>query len=309
MQTFHFILEWQFWKSALEIFILAAGIYYVLKFLRGTRGASVLMGLALLLLTLTLATRLLRLDTINWILSWFFGFFAIALLIIFQPELRRVLAELGSRQFFTSGRRGREVIDTVAVTAEALASRRLGGLIAFEGSIGFRGIVESGTPMDSQVSSELLMTIFAPNTPLHDGGVVIRGDRIAAAGCIFPLSEKRGLDAELGTRHRAALGLTEETDAVVVVVSEESGTISVAHRGELRRRLDRAELCNLLERLLLYRQSSAARWLESSRRWFGLAEEKNEAGQSAPRKDAASSSLPSPAPSDNRAAEKVEQQT
>jgi diadenylate cyclase len=306
MQTFHFILEWQFWKSALEVFILAAGIYYVLKFLRGTRGASVLMGLALLLLTLTLVTRLLRLDTINWILSWFFGFFAIALLIIFQPELRRVLAELGSRQFFTSGRRGREVIDTVGATAESLASRRLGGLIAFEGSIGFRGIVESGTPMDSHVSSELLMTIFAPNTPLHDGGVVIRGDRIAAAACIFPLSEKRGLEAELGTRHRAALGLTEETDAVVVVVSEESGTISVAHRGELQRGLDRAELCNLLERLLLYRQSSAARWFDKSRRWFGLAEEKPAVEKTEPSRGAATNAPPSIQRSDRHLAEKVE---
>jgi diadenylate cyclase len=275
---FNFIFEWRFWKSALEILILAAGIYYVLKFLRGTRGAAVLMGLAVLLVTLTLTTRLLGLDTINWILSWFFGFFAIALLVIFQPELRRVLAELGSSQFFNSGRRGREVIDTVCVAAESLSSKRWGALIAFEGSIGFRGIVESGTPMDSLVSPELLATIFAPNTPLHDGAVVIRGDRIAAAGCILPLSERRGLDAELGTRHRAALGLTEETDAVVVVVSEETGTISVAHRGVLHRRLDRAALREKLEHWLLPRRSATAAWVEKSRFWLGRFEEGARAG-------------------------------
>jgi diadenylate cyclase len=269
----HFFVERQFWKSALEILILAAGIYYVLKFLRGTRGASVLMGLAVLLVTLTLATRLLGLDTISWILSWFFGFFAIALIIIFQPELRRVLAELGSRQFFSSGQRGREVIDAVSATAEALSSRRLGALIAFEGSIGFRGIVESGTLIDGKVSPALLLTIFSENSPLHDGGVVIRGERVAAAACIFPLSERRGLDAELGTRHRAALGLTEETDAIVVVVSEETGAISVAHRGTLRRGLDRARLGEALEQLLLRRPSTTQRWLERSRRWLGVSGE------------------------------------
>jgi len=306
---FNFIVEWQFWKSVLEIFILAAGIYYVLKFLRGTRGAAVLMGLAVLLVTLTLVTRLLGLDAINWILSWFFGFFAVALLIIFQPELRRVLAELGSRQFFTSGRRGREVIDTVSTAAESLSVKRLGALIVFEGSIGFRGIVESGVAMDSQVSAELLLTIFAPNTPLHDGGVVIRGDRIAAAACIFPLSERRGLDTELGTRHRAALGLTEETDAVVLVVSEETGTISVAHRGELRRGLERAELCDLLERLLLYRQSSATRLLETSRRWMGLSDEKHASEKTPPKNIEAKNSPHPTAPANGQVAEKAGQKT
>ncbi len=306
---FNFIVEWQFWKSVLEIFILAAGIYYVLKFLRGTRGAAVLMGLAVLLVTLTLVTRLLGLDAINWILSWFFGFFAVALLIIFQPELRRVLAELGSRQFFTSGRRGREVIDTVSTAAESLSVKRLGALIVFEGSIGFRGIVESGVAMDSQVSAELLLTIFAPNTPLHDGGVVIRGDRIAAAACIFPLSERRGLDTELGTRHRAALGLTEETDAVVLVVSEETGTISVAHRGELRRGLRQVELCGLLERLLLYRKSSAERWIESSRKWLGLSEEKNSA-EKTKSSDTDTTSAPRELPSESgQVAEKAGQKS
>jgi diadenylate cyclase len=248
---FNFATEIHFWKAALEIGILAVIIYYVLVFLRGTRGAAVLTGLAVLLISLTLLTRLLGLDTISWLLSWFFGFFAIALLVIFQPEFRRVLAELGSHQLFASPTRGREVIENISAAAQTLAERRIGALIAIEGSIGFRGIEERGVEMDCRVTSETLTTIFFPNTPLHDGAAVIRGDRIVAAACIFPLSEQRGLDFELGTRHRAALGLTEETDAVVVVVSEETGTISVAHRGMLRRGLSRAALSQTLENLLL----------------------------------------------------------
>jgi diadenylate cyclase len=214
----------------------------------------------------------LELNTLSWILSWFFGFFAIALLVIFQPELRRGLAELGSRPFFYSPIRAREVIDILCATAQSLSEKRIGALIAIEGAIGFRGIVERGVEMDCKVAVETLTTVFHPSTPLHDGCVVIRGDRIASAACIFPLSERRGLDMELGTRHRAALGLTEETDAVVIIVSEETGRISVAHRAMFQRDLTAATLGKTLDELMLPSQMGASKWGAAIRRWLGLAE-------------------------------------
>jgi diadenylate cyclase len=227
-----------YWKPVFEIGLLAAFFYYMFLLFRGTRGAAVLTGFIIVLLFIVAVTQLFQLDVISWILSRFLTFLAIAVLVIFQPELRRALAEVGSRQFFSSPRQSAEMIDVLVETARSLSQKRCGGLMAVEREIGFRGVSETGVMIDAKATPELLTTIFFPNTPLHDGGVVLRGDQIVAAACVFPLTQRKGLSASTGMRHRAAMGLTEDTDAVVVVVSEETGEISVAHRGHLVQGLD-----------------------------------------------------------------------
>src|SRR5580698_10626838 len=227
-----------YWKPVFEIALLAAFIYYMFLLFRGTRGAAVLTGFVIVLLVIVGLTQLFQLDVISWILGRFFTFLAIAVLVIFQPELRRALAEVGSRQLFSSPKQRGEMIDVLVETARSLSQKRCGGLMAVEREIGFRGVSDTGVPIGAKATPELLTTIFFPNTPLHDGGVVLRGDQIVAAACVFPLTQRKGLSASTGMRHRAAMGLTEDTDAVVVVVSEETGEISVAHRGHLVQGLD-----------------------------------------------------------------------
>lgn len=227
-----------YWKPVFEIALLAAFFYYTFLLFRGTRGAAVLTGFVILLLGLVGVTQIFQLDVINWILSRFLTFLALAVLVIFQPELRRALAELGSRQLFTGSTQRGEMIDVLVETARSLSQKRCGGLMAIEREIGFRGVADTGVPIGAKATPELLTTIFFPNTPLHDGGVVIRGDQIVSAACVFPLTQRQSLSASTGMRHRAAMGLTEDSDAVVVVVSEETGEISVAHRGHLVQGLD-----------------------------------------------------------------------
>jgi diadenylate cyclase len=239
-----------YWKAGFEILLLAAVIYYFLLLFRGTRGAAVLTGFIIVLLGITGLTQLFHLDVINWILSRFLAFLAIAVLVIFQPELRRALAQLGSQNPFTSPRLRIELADVLSETAKALAQKRCGALMAVEREIGFRGVAETGIVVDAKATPELLTTIFFENTPLHDGGVVLRGDRIVAAACVFPLTQQQGLSTQLGMRHRAAIGLSEETDAVIVVVSEETADISVAVGGRLQRGLDQDALREYLSKTL-----------------------------------------------------------
>lgn len=246
-------IPWPDLSGVLEIGILTVVFYYVLLFFHGTRGAQVLSGLVLLYLALMVMTYFFRLDALNWILQRFTVYLAIALLVIFQPEIRRALAELGRRQMFASPAADRSLVDVIVKSVVMLADQKIGALIAVEREGGTRPIQESGVHMDSAVSPELLGSIFYPHTPLHDGGVLIRDNRVVAAGCMFPLSQREGLGKELGTRHRAALGLSEEADAIVVVVSEETGTISVAYRGRLRRGLDEEHLTRLLSAALVRR--------------------------------------------------------
>ena len=239
-----------YWKPAFEIALLAAFFYYVFLLFRGTRGAAVLTGFVIVLLSITALTQIFQLDVISWILSRFLTFLAIAVLVIFQPELRRALADLGSRQFFTGLKQRGEMIDVLVETARSLSQKHCGGLMAVEREIGFRGVADTGVPIGAKATPELLTTIFFPNTPLHDGGVVLRGDQIVAAACVFPLTQRQGLSASTGMRHRAAMGLTEDSDAVVVVVSEETGEISVAHRGHLVQGLDADGLRSFLSTTL-----------------------------------------------------------
>ncbi len=238
-------------NGLIEILVLAVLLYYIFLFFQGSRGAQVLSGLVMVFVGLLVLTNALKLDTLNWLLQRFTVYLAVALLIIFQPEIRRALAQLGRRHVFGNSVSERSLIDALVKSVMQLAEGKIGALIAIEREVGTVPVQETGTPIDGTVTPELLQTIFYPNTILHDGGVVIRGDRVVAAGCVFPLSQKAELSKSLGTRHRAAIGLTEESDALVVVVSEETGSISVAYRGRLRSGLDAERLERFLCSVLL----------------------------------------------------------
>jgi diadenylate cyclase len=251
------------WRPALEILILAVVIYFTSRFLRGTRGWPVVIGFVVLFLALALVTTILDLQVLRWLLTTFSAFFAVAVLIIFQPELRRLLAELGNLPFFASASEQRESIEVVIQTVERLAEVKIGALIAIEQSIQLHEAVESGVPVDCDATPEMLETIFFPNNAIHDGGVILKGDRIAYAACIFPLTQRQDLNKSLGTRHRAAIGLSEETDAVVVVVSEETGMISHAYKGQLVRGVSLEELRAFLTSVLVQpaKSRNAVEWL------------------------------------------------
>lgn len=226
------------WRSAIEIALLTVGIYYGYLYFRGTRGAKVLTGLAIVFLTLTLISTLLNLVVIGWIVRSFSVFLAIALVVIFQPELRRGLAELGGHPIFSLTSEKRETVHDLAEAIAQLAGKQFGALIAIERDTSIRVYEETGVILDADLSVELLLSIFHPKSALHDGGVILRDGKLAAAACIFPVSQRESLDRSLGLRHRAGLGLTEESDAICVVVSEETGGISICHRRRIERGFD-----------------------------------------------------------------------
>jgi diadenylate cyclase len=239
---------WTMVSPYVEISVLWYAVYILLVFIKGTRTVQVLKGLLILLLAFLLS-QVLQLEVINWILFKAFGIAVITFLIIFQPELRRGLARLGQSPFFgVFSKEHQKIVDEIVKAVVVLSGKKIGALLALEREIGLRTYIESGVNISSKVSSELIGTIFMPNTPLHDGGLIIRGGRILAAGCLFPLIENPKVSKTLGTRHRAALGLSEETDAVVIVVSEETGSISIAVGGKLTRNLDENNLRKLLDK-------------------------------------------------------------
>jgi diadenylate cyclase len=223
------------WRSLVEILLLSVAIYYGYLYFRGTRGAKVLTGLAIVFLTLTLISTLLNLVVIGWIVRSFSVFLAVALVVIFQPELRRGLAALGGHPIFSLTSEKRETVHDLAEAVTQLANKQFGALIAIERDTSIRVYEETGVIIDGEFSVELILTIFHPKAALHDGGVILRNGRIAAAACIFPVSQRETLDRSLGLRHRAGLGITEESDAVAVIVSEETGAISICHRRRIER--------------------------------------------------------------------------
>src|SRR6266853_2694964 len=247
------------WRDGLEIVILTVGIYSVFRFVRGTRGAPVVTGFMVVLLAFALVSILLKLEELKYLLGAFSAAFVVAILVIFQPELRRMLAELGNLPLFATAHEQRENIEIIVQTVERLADVRIGALIAVEQSINLLEAVESGIIIDCQASPEMLETIFFPNNAIHDGGVILKGDRIAYAACIFPLTQRQDLNKSLGTRHRAAIGLSEETDAVVVVVSEETGAVSYAYNGALVRGVTLEVLRSFLTSVLLP-QTKSRNW-------------------------------------------------
>ncbi len=253
------------WRPAVEIFILAVLIYFIFKFVRGTRGWPVVIGFVVVLLALTAVTTILDLKVLRWILGSASVFIALGAMVIFQPELRRILGELGNLPLFASTSEQRESIEVIIQTVERLADVKIGALIAIEQSIQLQEAVESGIKVDCDVTSEMLETIFFPNNAVHDGGVIIKGDRIAYAACIFPLSQRTDLNKSLGTRHRAAIGLSEETDAVIVIVSEENGMISHAYKGQLVRGVTLEELRAFLVSVILRpaRTNNIIKWLRA----------------------------------------------
>jgi diadenylate cyclase len=255
-------LAQQAWRPVVEVVILTIAIYYAFMFVRGTRGWAVVIGF-LVLIALTFAAILLKFEVLSWLLKNFFAFSAVAVLIIFQPEFRRMLAELGNLPWFTTAREQRENIEVIIDTVERLAEVRIGALMALEQSINLQEVVESGVPVDCEATPEMLETIFFPNNALHDGGVILKGDRIAFAACIFPLTQRQDLSKSLGTRHRAAIGLTEETDAVVVVVSEETGGISYSYKGQLLKGITVEELRSFLTSVFVPRaKRTMAEWIK-----------------------------------------------
>lgn len=239
----------------LEILLLWIILYHLLKLLRGTRGAQVLSGLALTFVAVLSLTYFLNLHTLNWIFRTFSVNLVLAFVIIFQQEIRIALAELGRPGMLgsSSGRNGNSENTEVAPLVKAVGSlsrQKIGALIALERAIGLKAVQETGVAIDGKVQPELITSIFFPRSPLHDGGVIIREGRLQAAGCVFPLSQREELHRALGTRHRAAIGITEETDALVVVVSEETGNISLAFKGRLSRGLDEERLERMLNAVL-----------------------------------------------------------
>lgn len=225
------------WVDLIDIGIVAVLLYYVLLWLQGTRAVSLIRGLLLLLIVYVIS-RLLGLHTLNWLFEKFAAAIAIMLVILFQPELRRTLERFGRGRLlgalgFSAVSQGGFYVRYIVRAVEQLAASSTGALIVIERLSGMTEYLESGVKLDAQLSSELLLAIFNPKSPLHDGAIIIQGDRIMAAGCLLPISESRLLDKRLGTRHRAAVGVSEISDALVVVVSEKTGSISLAENGYL----------------------------------------------------------------------------
>ena len=252
MDQFRILLE------ILDMALVSFLIYRVFLLVRGTRAAQMFFGLAVLMVT-SIAAEILGLDALNWIVSNLKTVWVIAFVILFQPELRKALAVLGQNRLFRNFVRSDEIgpIGEIVLAANHLAEQGLGALIVMERAAELRSVEETGTRIESRVSSELLETIFTPPTPLHDGAVLVRGNQLVAAGCILPLTSNRRLAANIGTRHRAALGITEETDTVVVVVSEETHSVSIAIDGKLMN-VDPAALRSELARLFLVQKKKAA---------------------------------------------------
>jgi diadenylate cyclase len=261
-------VEWSFqylWRFVVEITILTVTFYYAFMFIRGTRGWPVVIGFCVILV-MTLVSQVSQLEVLSFLLHYFITGLAFAVLVIFQPELRRMLAELGNLPLFYTAREQRENVEVIVQAAERLAEARIGALIAIEQSIQLQEVVESGILVDCEATPEMIETIFFPNNAIHDGGVIIKGDRIAFAACIFPLTQRQDLNKSLGTRHRAAIGLTEETDSVVVAVSEETGAISYAYKGHLIRGVTAEELRSFLTSVFV-RESKSRSLVGRLRSW------------------------------------------
>ncbi len=242
----------QHWRDVLEILILWIGIYQIYRVFRATRGARVLVGLLAILIVVTLAAYLARLEVIGWIITRSSLLLTFVLVVIFQPELRSALARLGSSRLFSFSTSERlEFLESFIDAVVELSNKRIGALFAIQRSISLKEHLETGVALDAEFSSELVQTIFFPKTALHDGGMILSQGRVSAAGCVFPVSRVELADRSTGLRHRAAMGLTEVTDAVAVIVSEETGQISLCIDGSLKRNLSKDELREAMESVFL----------------------------------------------------------
>ncbi len=238
-------------QDAVDIGIIAFIIYRIIDLIRGTRAARMLVGLFVVFLTY-LSSQFFDLYTLNWVLDNFLSSVLLVIVVIFQHDIRRALTQVGSGPFFGGDIRmlGQDLEEIVRAVVQ-LASKRIGGLIAFEREVGLNEYIEGGTTLDARISKELIASIFVTSSPIHDGALVVRKGRVTAAGCFLPLTANPNVSKTLGTRHRAAIGLTEETDAVVIVVSEEEGSISLVSDGRITRDLDAGTLRSTLQKLLV----------------------------------------------------------
>ncbi len=262
------------WIDAIDILIVAVLLYRFVRSIWRTRAIPVIRGTAMFIL-FAYVSKLLGLFTLNWIMDQILGYGVIALLVLFQPEFRRALEQLGRGRVFDRNRSRDErgipaVVGELTTCLTDLAKRRVGALIVIEQQTGLQDVIETGTPVDAVITAALLENIFEPNTPLHDGAVIIRGTRVASAACMLTLSETKTISASLGTRHRAGLGISETTDALVLIVSEETGIISMARAGKLTRYLDDESIRTALGEI--YHADSDGPWAgfkKNAAKYFG----------------------------------------
>lgn len=238
--------------DVLDIMIVSILVYELLKLIRGTRAVQMAIAIAFIV-GLFYLSRGLQLETLNWLIRNIVGYVVFAAIVLMQADIRRALVHIGRAPFFRRFERTEgddDTIEELMVAVTTLAAQRTGAIIVVERSIGLRNYIESGIPLDSRITYDLLVSIFQPTSPLHDGAVIVQGDRIAAAACFLPLTVNPRLSRDLGSRHRAAIGVTEENDALSIVVSEETGDISLVTDGDIQRRLDPAELRRNLRALM-----------------------------------------------------------
>ncbi len=243
------------WSDIADILVVSVLIYEVLKLIRGTRAVQMVLGGGVLV-ALFYGSRVGHLETVNWLIRNMLGYIVFAVIVLFQSDIRRALAHLGRAPFFryfAKPEAAEESIEEIVVAANMLSTRHVGAIIAIERQIGLRNYIEGGIPLDGVLTYDLLLSIFQPSSPLHDGAVIVQEDRVAAAACFLPLTVNPRLSKELGSRHRAAIGLTEENDAVAIIVSEETGAISVVVDGQIERGVDANDLRDRLRALVLQR--------------------------------------------------------
>lgn len=235
------------WQDFVDIAVVSVVLYQVLLIVRGTKAAQMLIGLGVLVVG-SFFSNYFQLYTMDWIIQSFWSQVVIVLIVLFQPEIRRTLAQMGESSFFQNLTVAEELksLEEIVKAAVALAHRKIGALIVIEREVSLRDYVEIATQLDAKVSKELLLSIFHPTSPIHDGAIVIRGNRIVAAGCFLPITLGMDVSKSLGTRHRAGIGITEDTDAVAIIVSEETGTVSVAMHGKFETHVDMGALRDIL---------------------------------------------------------------
>ncbi len=237
-------------QDAIDIVVIAYVIYRIIDLIRGTRAVQMLIGLLVVFLTY-LSSRYFSLYALNWVLDNFLSSILLVIVVIFQDDIRRALTQVGTRPFFgTEPRLHGQDLEEIVRAAVSLASKRIGALIVLPRDVGLNQYIEVGTSLDAKVSKELITSIFLPTSPIHDGALIIQHGRIIAAGCFLPLTTNPHVSKTLGTRHRAAIGLTEETDAIIVVISEEEGAISLVREGRITRDVDAGTLRSTLQKLL-----------------------------------------------------------
>jgi diadenylate cyclase len=241
------ILSFIRWQDILDIFIVTMIIYRGLLIIKGTRAAQMLIGLGVLFLALVSA-QYFGFYTIDWIIQTLWAQIVLAVIILFQPEIRRTLAQMGEARFLPSFASAEELrsLEEIVKASIAIAGKKIGALIVIEKEVNLKDFIEIGTQLDSKVSRELLLSIFHPTSPIHDGAVIIRGNRLVAAGCFLPLTLRRDMSKAYGTRHRAGIGLTEETDAFVIIISEETGSITTAVGNRIEKNVDMGSLRDFL---------------------------------------------------------------